>query len=50
MSSCVAIDRNLSQAYDGHMNLIMSDVEETIMVVEGLDEPASAPPSIQVSA
>jgi small nuclear ribonucleoprotein (snRNP)-like protein len=23
-----------TQAYDGHMNLILSDVEETIMVVE----------------
>lgn len=22
------------QAYDGHMNLILSDVEETIMIVE----------------
>lgn len=22
------------QAYDGHMNLIMSDVEETIMLVD----------------
>ena len=30
-----------SQAYDGHMNLILSDVEETIMIVdsaEGLPE------------
>ena len=23
------------QAYDGHMNLILSDVEETIMLVDG---------------
>ena len=23
-----------SQAYDGHMNLILSDVEETIMIVD----------------
>jgi small nuclear ribonucleoprotein (snRNP)-like protein len=26
-----------SQAYDGHMNLILSDVEETIMLVDGPD-------------
>lgn len=25
---------NILQAYDGHMNLIMSDVEETIMIVD----------------
>ena len=25
------------QAYDGHMNLILSDVEETIMIVEQAD-------------
>lgn len=30
------------QAYDGHMNLILGDVEETIMLV---DAPDSAPPS-----
>jgi small nuclear ribonucleoprotein (snRNP)-like protein len=30
-----------SQAYDGHMNLILSDVEETIMLVDG---PDGAPP------
>ncbi|KAJ7178971.1 like-Sm ribonucleoprotein [Mycena filopes] len=37
-------DRELTgilHAYDGHMNLIMSDVEETIMIVEGLE---AAPP------
>ena len=28
------------QAYDGHMNLILSDVEETIMIV---DQPDGAP-------
>lgn len=30
-----------SQAYDGHMNLILSDVEETIMLVDGVE---GAPP------
>ncbi|KAJ7765066.1 hypothetical protein DFH07DRAFT_955897 [Mycena maculata] len=38
-------DRELTgilHAYDGHMNLIMSDVEETIMLVEG-DQPGVAP-------
>ena len=25
------------QAYDGHMNLILSDVEETIMLVEQVE-------------
>lgn len=25
------------QAYDGHMNLILSDVEETIMIVDSAD-------------
>ncbi|KAJ7781064.1 like-Sm ribonucleoprotein [Mycena metata] len=33
-------DRELTgilHAYDGHMNLIMSDVEERIMLVEGID-------------
>ncbi|KDQ64286.1 hypothetical protein JAAARDRAFT_118701 [Jaapia argillacea MUCL 33604] len=36
-------DRELSgvlHAYDGHMNLILSDVEETIMIVEGEGEAA----------
>lgn len=28
------------QAYDGHMNLILSDVEETIMLVD-VDEPGN---------
>lgn len=27
-------DSNFVQAYDGHMNLIMSDVEETILIVD----------------
>jgi len=34
-------DRELTgllHACDGHMNLIMSDVQETIMIVEGLDD------------
>jgi len=28
---------SLLQAYDGHMNLILSDVEETIMIVEAVE-------------
>ncbi|KIO12650.1 hypothetical protein M404DRAFT_12819 [Pisolithus tinctorius Marx 270] len=33
-------DRELSgvlHAYDGHMNLILSDVEETVMIVDAVD-------------
>lgn len=30
------------------MNLIMSDVEETIMIVDGLDEPSNATPAVRV--
>ncbi|KAG8827085.1 U4/U6-U5 snRNP complex subunit lsm3 [Serendipita sp. 401] len=43
-------DRQLSgvlHAYDGHMNLIMSDVEETIMIVDPV--PEGAKPSIRVA-
>lgn len=32
--STICIPTLLSQAYDGHMNLILSDVEETIMLVD----------------
>ncbi|KAF9516866.1 hypothetical protein BS47DRAFT_1291865 [Hydnum rufescens UP504] len=45
-------DRELSgvlHAYDGHMNLIMSDVEETIMIVEGLDEPINGEATVRVA-
>jgi len=45
-------DRELSgilHAYDGHMNLIMSDVEETIMIVEGLDEPMNGETTVRVA-
>jgi small nuclear ribonucleoprotein (snRNP)-like protein len=28
------IGQPVPQAYDGHMNLILSDVEETIMIVD----------------
>lgn len=32
------------------MNLIMSDVEETILIVDGIEEPvAAAPPAVRVS-
>ncbi|CAE7140149.1 unnamed protein product [Rhizoctonia solani] len=37
-------DRELTgilHAYDGHMNLIMSDVEESIMIVENTENPAN---------
>ncbi|CAE6491315.1 unnamed protein product [Rhizoctonia solani] len=34
-------------AYDGHMNLIMSDVEESIMIVENPENPEN--PNIKVS-
>jgi U6 snRNA-associated Sm-like protein LSm3 len=37
----------IQQAYDGHMNLIMSDVEETIMIVDPV--PEGVKPSIRVS-
>ena len=29
----------VQQAYDGHMNLILSDVEETIMIVDTENAP-----------
>ncbi|EUC67299.1 U6 snRNA-associated-like-Sm protein LSm3 [Rhizoctonia solani AG-3 Rhs1AP] len=38
-------DRELTgvlHAYDGHMNLIMSDVEESIMIVENSENPANS--------
>ena len=31
------------------MNLIMSDVEETIVIVEGLDEPINGEATVRVS-
>lgn len=42
-------NNNYKQAYDGHMNLILSDVEETILLVDANE---AAPPSgrINVSA
>lgn len=41
--SSIAYTRDI-QAYDGHMNLILSDVEETIMIVDVDDENATAGP------
>ncbi|KAJ1310139.1 hypothetical protein OPQ81_006884 [Rhizoctonia solani] len=43
-------DRELTgvlHGYDGHMNLIMSDVEESIMIVENPENPAN--PNIKVA-
>ena len=37
------------QAYDGHMNLILSDVEETIMIVQQQEGTPDAQPVINVS-
>ncbi|KAJ7498742.1 like-Sm ribonucleoprotein [Mycena latifolia] len=46
-------DRELTgilHAYDGHMNLIMSDVEETIMIVDVVDgAPAGQPATVNVA-
>ncbi|ELU44474.1 LSM domain-containing protein [Rhizoctonia solani AG-1 IA] len=43
-------DRELTgvlHAYDGHMNLIMSDVEESIMIVENPENPEN--PNVKVA-
>jgi small nuclear ribonucleoprotein (snRNP)-like protein len=37
------------QAYDGHMNLILSDVEETIMIVETPDGTPQGRGTVNVS-
>jgi U6 snRNA-associated Sm-like protein LSm3 len=37
------------QAYDGHMNLIMSAVEETIMIVEPVEGAPQSQGSVNVS-
>ncbi|KAJ7638986.1 like-Sm ribonucleoprotein [Roridomyces roridus] len=46
-------DRELTgilHAYDGHMNLIMSDVEETIMLVDVVDgAPPGQPATVNVA-
>ena len=46
---CLTFDSNgwVGQAYDGHMNLILSDVEETIMLV---DTSEVAPPAGRINA
>lgn len=38
-----------TQAYDGHMNLILSDVEETIMVVDVPDGVPETEGTVRVS-
>ncbi len=38
------------QAYDGHMNLILSDVEETIMIVEVVDGQPDVQGTVNVCA
>lgn len=40
-------DSNFVKAYDGHMNLIMSDVEETILIVD-TDSVSNGPSVINV--
>ncbi|KAI0050194.1 like-Sm ribonucleoprotein [Auriscalpium vulgare] len=45
-------DRELTgilHAYDGHMNLILSDVEETIMIVDAQDGASSAQGVVNVA-
>jgi U6 snRNA-associated Sm-like protein LSm3 len=40
----------LLQAYDGHMNLILSDVEETIMIVETAEGAPEGKGTVNVKA
>lgn len=47
--SMTCIPTLLSQAYDGHMNLILSDVEETIMLVDLEENAPTAQGRINVS-
>lgn len=47
--STTCIPTLLSQAYDGHMNLILSDVEETIMLVDLEENAPTAQGRINVS-
>ncbi|KAI0082462.1 like-Sm ribonucleoprotein [Panus rudis PR-1116 ss-1] len=45
-------DRELSgvlHAYDGHMNLILSDVEETIMIVEPVEGGAEGQTTVNIA-
>jgi small nuclear ribonucleoprotein (snRNP)-like protein len=49
VTSSDGIWTTVQQAYDGHMNLIMSDVEEAILIVEGLDEPINGEATVRVS-
>lgn len=39
-----------TQAYDGHMNLILSDVEETIMIVDDAEAAPVGKAAINVRA
>jgi small nuclear ribonucleoprotein (snRNP)-like protein len=38
------------KAYDGHMNLILSDVEETIMIVEQAEGALEGSTTVNVSS
>lgn len=40
---------DILQAYDGHMNLILSDVEETIMIVDQPEGAAGVPQTVNAS-
>ncbi|GJE84969.1 Sm ribonucleoprotein-like protein [Phanerochaete sordida] len=45
-------DRELSgilHAYDGHMNLILSDVEETILIVDQADGAGEGQPTVNMA-
>lgn len=43
-------EASFCQAYDGHMNLILSDVEETIMIVDQVDGAPEGHATVNVSS
>lgn len=47
--SCTRTESSLPQAYDGHMNLILSDVEETIMIVDPSEGAPGSHTTVNVS-